>query len=241
MSAICRFACVGMLACVSAGVHAADLASARLAPPPPAAPIVSWTGFYAGGQIGYARGSDITKEYVTASMTYVGLQNRLRPDGVLGGFHVGANYQYDNFVAGLEGDFELTSVSGGFIDPPAAPFNPGGLASTQIRNQGSVRGRLGYAFGPALLYGTGGFAAASFRSNYWNWAGTGESFSRTLTGFTVGGGVEYLLTTNVSARLEYRHTKFDLIRNDSVLAYPGFSGTQEPHYHSGRFALSYHF
>ncbi len=78
-----------------------------------------------------------------------------------------------------------------------------------------MRARLGYAFGPTLLYATGGLAAAELKSTYFNWPGTGEGFKRTIYGYTVGAGVEYAFTSALSARVEYRFTQFELINNNS--------------------------
>jgi outer membrane immunogenic protein len=48
-----------------------------------------------------------------------------------------------------------------------------------------VRARAGVAFGQALIYATGGFA-----------------FADDATGWTVGGGLEYAFTNNLSAKIE---------------------------------------
>ena len=206
-----------------------------------APPAFTWTGLYVGGQVGYGWGHDTTKEFLTATMGYIGLKNTFKPDGFVGGLHVGANYQFRSIVFGLETDIEFGRIKGGFVDPPVAPFNPGGRGNTEIGLQGSIRGRIGYAFGQALIYGTGGIAAAELQSTYYNWPGTGEKFKRNAFGYTLGGGLEYAFTNNISARVEYRFTQFDLIQNHSQIAFPGFSGTQEPYYHSTRAGLSYRF
>lgn len=230
------------LLCVSSGAMAADLLSTRKAAPPMLVPpAMTWTGFYVGGQVGYGWGVDTTKEFLTATMGYVGLKNRFEPDGVIAGAHVGANYQFGAIVAGLEGDIEFGQIQGGFSDPPVAPFNPGGRGKTEIDAQGSVRLRLGYAIGPALFYATGGVAIANIKSTYWDWPGTSETFTKSAIGYTVGGGVEYAFTQSLSARVEYRFTQFEHMQNDSQRAFPGFSGTQEPRYHTVRAGLSYRF
>lgn len=227
---------------VSSGALAADLLSTRKGPPQMMpSPVMNWTGFYVGGQLGYSWGVDNTKEYMTSTMSYVGLQNRFKPDGLIGGAHVGANYQFGALVAGVEGDIEFGRIDGGFTDPPVAPFNPGGRGRTEIDTQGSVRLRLGYAIGPALLYATGGVAVANLKSTYWNWPGTSENFSKSITGYTIGSGLEYAFTQSLSARIEYRFTQFERIQNDSLVAFPGFSGTQEPRYQSIRAGASYRF
>jgi outer membrane immunogenic protein len=222
--------------------QAADLPARYAASaPPPALPVFTWTGFYIGGHAGYGSGSDTTKEYLTATFTYVGLQNTFKPNGMFGGLHAGYNYQMGNVVVGLEGDFDFGKIDGGFVDPPAAPFNPGGRGRTEMDRQGSIRARLGYSFGRAMVYGTGGFAMGQLKSTYWNWPGVSENFKKDLNGYTVGAGVEYAITGNISVRAEYRFTQYKLIRNNSLVAFPGFTGTQEPKYHTVRAGVTYRF
>ena len=83
---------------------------------------------------------------------------------------------------------------------------------TANNNQlGSVTGRLGYAWGPALLYGKGGFA---WRDN--NNFGVASPACRQLSppmavtedGYTVGAGLEYMFAPNWSAKAEYQYYNF---------------------------------
>lgn len=224
-------------------VQAADLPSRKSVPLTPVfAPTpFSWTGFRLGAHGGYATGHDITREFVTATWTFIGLQNRFRPDGFYGGLHGGFDYQFGNVVLGVESDIDIGEIKGGFVDPPAAPFNPGGRGNTKINIQGSGRLRAGYAFDRLLAYGTGGIAMANIKSTYSNWPGVSESFTRTLTGYTVGGGLEYAVTDRVTIRSEYRFTEFAKIKNHSQVAFPGFSGTQHPRYHNVSAGVTYKF
>ena len=101
-------ASVGAIA-LAGSAFAADLPSR--APPPvyvPPAPIFTWTGFYIGGQIGYGWGQnkgnfgDNFGDFDTFSYN---------TSGVIGGAHVGYNLQLNQFVIGLEGDVDGTSMS----------------------------------------------------------------------------------------------------------------------------------
>lgn len=221
---------------------ASDLPTRKGQPRAPMAePAFSWTGFYGGVQGGYAWGNDNTKEYLTSTWQFIGLQNFFKPNGIAYGVHAGANYQTGNLVVGVEADAEGARLRGGFVDPPAAPFNPGGYGRTKIDFQGSMRVRFGYAFDRVLVYATGGLAMANFQSTYSNWALLSEAFDKTVSGWTVGGGVEYALTNNLTIRSEYRYTDFGLIQNHSQIAFPGFSGTQKPRYSTVRAGISYKF
>ena len=56
-------------------------------------------------------------------------------------------------MTGIEADIEWTNIEG---DESGGPGDFG----ADVNWQGSIRGRLGYAFNRALIYGTGGFALA---------------------------------------------------------------------------------
>ena len=99
--------------------------------------------------------------------------------GWIGGAYAGYNFQVNpNWVVGLEGDIVATGKSSNSWDS-------------------TLRGRLGYAYDRYLFYGTGGVAFGDIKN-----AGA----STTRTGWTLGAGIEAALTTNVTGRVEYRHT-----------------------------------
>ncbi len=169
--------------------QAADLAARHYtkAPAYEAAPIYNWTGFYIGGHVGGAFGGDNN----LAAAGFTGNGN----DGVfMGGVQVGYDYQFaPNWVFGIEANYS-------FLDTNNDPFVNRGL--------GSVTGRLGYTWGPALLYVKGGYGWADTR--FTNGFGTG-TFSDThigRDGYTVGGGLEYLFTQNWSGKIEYQYYNF---------------------------------
>ena len=69
-----------------------------------------------------------------------------------------------------------------------------------------MRGRAGVAFNGnrTLLYATGGAAWADV-----DYTAAGASgFSNTHFGWVAGGGIEHMLTQNLSARVEYLHYEF---------------------------------
>ncbi len=199
-------ASVGAIALAGAA-FAADLPSR--APPPvyvPPAPIFTWTGIYIGGQIGYAWGTSNTNlgdnfgDYTSFSTNN---------SGVIGGAHVGYNLQLSQFVVGLEGDVDGSSLKktvygdpfiDSFISVPTT-------ISGNLGVQGSIRGRVGYAWDRVLLYATGGVAFAGFNGSISTPYGY-DSASTTRVGWTVGGGLEYAVTNNWSIRAEYRYAQF---------------------------------
>ncbi|MGO9006473.1 MAG: outer membrane protein [Beijerinckiaceae bacterium] len=190
---------------------AADLPSRAEPPvyiPPPA--IFTWTGIYIGGQVGYQWGTSATQAYSLATGVLGAVQNNYSPDGVVGGAHLGYNYQFSQFVVGLEGDIEGSSYNG------SGPSLSGAYTfTTREPVEGSIRGRVGVAWDRALVYATGGAAFGDFRHTYTGPLGF-DSLSTTRIGWTVGGGVEYAVTNDWSVRAEYRYTDFGYF-NDPLL------------------------
>jgi outer membrane immunogenic protein len=197
---------------------AADLDFFQPAPPPL---IPTWQGFYIGGHVGYGEATfrgradvdifDANNAFVTGES----FSRRLRPDGILGGFQAGYNWQMDSFVLGIEGDISFTdwrrssvlfdTDAGDFGGPFPAPFNNDfafGTMRTNVDFLASVRGRLGIAFDSLLLYGTGGvaWADASARARLVGvHSGPGPDFDVTRStnlndfGFVVGGGASWMV------------------------------------------------
>lgn len=136
--------------------------------------------------------------------------------GFTGGAQVGYNLQSGPFVYGYEADFSairLDSVLNGnlgcigvscsAIVPP-----PGATTSSTIDWYGTLRGRLGFATGPALIYATGGLAYGKVElASSFGVAGlsvTSQS-SSVKTGWVAGGGIEYLVQPNVTLNLGYQY------------------------------------
>jgi outer membrane immunogenic protein len=206
---------------ISAPVRAADLL-----PPPPPPPVFTWTGPYIGGQIGYAWGPStfdlLGLDLKTLDVLVLTSSNS--PSGVVGGAHVGYLYQISQFVIGLEG-----SVDGTSLRANAQFFLPDFIGSNNVLSahatadvQGTVRGKLGFAWDRVLIYGTGGVAFGGFTSNLILNGLTPTTvpfpignryFSNSLTGWTAGGGIEYAVTDNWWIFAEYRFTDFGSFNN----------------------------
>lgn len=205
------------MVCVASGAaFAADLpyqkAPPIYAPPPP--PAFTWTGVYLGGQVGYQWGTSRADLYTDGAF-FGGLPVN-RPSGIVGGAHVGYNYQVSQFVFGVEGD-----VDG--LDYRSSNNFPGFLTSFTTREDidGSVRGRVGVAWDRVLFYGTGGVAFGNFQNTFTGVNGGYDSFSTLRTGWTAGAGIEYAVTNNWSIRAEYRYTDFGHFDNYLTNSAPG--------------------
>jgi outer membrane immunogenic protein len=194
-------ASVGAIA-LAGSAFAADL---PMQAPPPPVPIFSWTGLYLGGQIGYAWDHD----NISSFFPLLNINNSLSdsPSGVIGGAHIGYNLQINQWVAGVEGTVDGTSVQNTVL---AAFPVPTVSYTTRASIQGSLRARAGVAWDRALIYVTGGAAFTGITNNYF--AGfpllLSDNISKTRSGWTVGGGIEYAVTNNWSVRAEYRYSDF---------------------------------
>lgn len=160
----------------------------------------NWTGFYVGAHGGYGWEHLYDAEKVRADA-----------NGGLGGVHGGYLWQWQNLVAGIEGDFSWSRLS--WSEANTAPGETGGVELTTDW-LASLRGRLGYDLGPVLLYGTAGVAWTewSLKGSYQVIA-TGHtdriSGGSTGTGWVAGGGAEMKLTETIIARIEGLHYRFD--------------------------------
>jgi outer membrane immunogenic protein len=200
--------------------------AADLLPPPPPPPVFTWTGPYIGGQIGYAWGPStfdlLGFNPKTADVLVITSSNS--PGGVAGGAHVGYLYQINQFVIGLEGSVDGTSLRANaqFFLPAFVGGNNVLSAHATADVQGTVRGKLGMAFDRGLIYGTGGVAFGGFTSNLILTGLTpgtvpfsigNRYFSNSLTGWTAGGGIQYAVTDNWWVFAEYRFTDFGSFNN----------------------------
>ena len=110
----------------------------------------------------------------------------------LGGVQVGADYQFaPNWVVGIEGQYSWLSNN-----KIGAIFPAGFVYSNNQRGLGSITGRLGYSWGPALFYAKGGYAYSEPCETL-TFGGAPMAFTLNRShrdGYTVGAGLEYLFT-----------------------------------------------
>jgi outer membrane immunogenic protein len=231
---------VALSALAIGSASAADLPrrQAAAAPVPVyAAPIFTWTGFYVGGEVGGAWVNDNGRAFAPG---FIGSIPYGTATGVTGGLFAGFNYQFAGpIVIGIEADIEATSINTNVSTFCAVPggCGAGGPFKETMPWQGSVRGRLGYAAGPALFYVTGGLAVAQFNTNYGVGPGS-TSFSGTNAGWTVGGGIEYAFNANWTARVEYRYSQFNFTDTPAAV---GVSVKHQPSENAVRVGIAYKF
>lgn len=162
---------------LAAGMASAGGLSEPVAAPAPApvpvapAPIMTgndWTGFYAGGQIGYGR------------LDSSAIEDDDDPSGAIYGVHAGYNYDFGTLVLGGELDYDLTSIE---IDTP----------DSEVDSVARAKVRLGYDAGQVMPYVTAGVARVETTDDLdgetdGSFAGLGVSYMLS-DAFIVGGEV----------------------------------------------------
>ena len=201
---------------------AADMAARTRPAPAPvmAAPVYNWSGFYIGAHGGYAWGRNDSDSFFASGA--LSSSTTRETDGWFAGGQIGANWQFHpNWLVGVEADLSGANIKGTLTNCTVT-----GCSTADSTNDwfGTLRGRLGVVFGPVLVYGTGGGAwmdNSVSRTITCNGAGcpavstasvlVGQTAtaSSTLTGWVVGGGVEWGFAPGWTAKLEYQHMEFN--------------------------------
>src|SRR5580765_7363501 len=188
---------VAALAAMAAPAFAADMQPRPYTKAPAyTAPqvVYNWTGFYVGGHVGGAFAGDNSLQGSDARF--------------LGGVQAGFDYQFaPNWVMGVEAQYSwLPNNNNNGV------LFPGNVLVTSNSDQlGSVTGRLGYTWGPALLYAKGGYGWKDGNNLNVSVGGVPAAFTTNgnhRDGYTVGAGLEYMFAPNWSAKVEYQYYNF---------------------------------
>jgi outer membrane immunogenic protein len=223
---LCSAAALAVLCATSA--MAADLpvkAPVYKAPPPPPA-AYNWSGFYTASEIGGA--------WASVDGTYV-----LPPtDGhsadlsrAVYGTYVGAQYQWNNWVLGVEGGWNtiFTGHDWGHtasLTGDCLASGPAGFACRdRVNNYWTVGGKLGYAFGNWLVYAVGGFANGRIQTETVDATGVAFDFtSERHDGWYAGGGVDMFVTkiwwSDLIIGAQYRHVDLGTVRHFDLVTPP---------------------
>jgi high affinity Mn2+ porin len=203
---------------------------AELALPLKAAPradAFDWTGSYLGGHVGYASGHSnwTTNATSVAQLPQAGVLNFYQPPDAwtgtgsyFSGLQAGYNWMLPSrLVLGVEADILFPNLITGDQRLTTASVGPA-VYDERVLIGGTVRGRIGYAFGNWLPYATGGFAWTFDRVAFSDIdaarsARTLEevSIDRQLLwrfGWTIGAGLEFPFAPNWTARAEYLFTEY---------------------------------
>jgi high affinity Mn2+ porin len=191
--------------------------------------VYDWTGFYVGGHFGYGFAS------LGPDTNPLPLQGALLPHsttGLIGGYQMGYNRELANrIVLGVEADASFTS-------PPDAPALTPAPFNTTLDYVGTVRGRVGYAVGRWMPYVTGGVAWGHTHADIND--GSGAIIGHYQPGWTAGLGLEFAVSGNWSAKLEYEH--LDLSRQMYALSGFGLPNVNvDPRIDLFKLGLNYRF
>ncbi|MBJ7532862.1 porin family protein [Rhodomicrobium vannielii ATCC 17100] len=209
---------VASVVALSSSAFAADLYKGGLKDAPVYEAPATWTGFYVGAHGGYGfgdlDGQVFYKAPTGAISSDIAGKEKTDIDGGFGGGQIGYNKQIDRLVIGIEADISGIDISGD--NAFTAKYGDATWKKNfdvTVDYFGTVRGRVGYAFGSVLPYLTGGFAwgHAELDNNVFyksapaasGWVSGKGDADATLTGWTAGAGVEALVGSNWSVKAEY--------------------------------------
>lgn len=220
----------------SLSVNAADLVEVQ------PDPFVGWESMYLGfhGAWGTA---DVSMQN-SSPPGPPSRTNNLDPDRFGGGVQIGYNWQSNEYVAGVIGDFTFLDISDSqaIAPPPRPPYT----ISADADWLATLRGRLGYLVKPeTLVYGHAGFAWADVSGSWIStpgggagpWLGSGDE---TMSGWVVGAGIEHMFTSNMSGFLEYSWIDLGDLKFANVTG-PAISFNQDVEMQMVKFGLNFKF
>jgi outer membrane immunogenic protein len=225
------------LVAMAASASAADLPVKAPPPAPPPAPVYSWNGIYIGIMGGYGFSDRL-------GVSVAGFDFSVASGDLRGGFvggTIGYNYQFAGspIVIGLEADGAWANIN---ASRSATALGVTATLEDRIDALGSVTGRLGYAWGPGLLYVKGGWAWADNRVTATLAAPAlvvSASESHVHSGWTIGGGIEYLFLPRWSGKIEYMFADYGSATYGGNLIAGGFGLSATVHTIKG--GINYHF
>lgn len=205
---------------IISGIANAD----EIAPSASVASTGRWTGAYVGINLGGAlhKNKSLYTETELGGLfdtqTWVEGDNNI--NALLGGVTLGYDRQYNKFVFGLQGQYNLSDLSGSnpYFDinrNDGTTVEYSGDAYVDTKAYGTLTARLGYIIGPSsLVFVKGGGAYARFDysdiadgqnvySDTYEYHGSRESL-----GWTAGVGIEHAITENISIVAEYNYMDF---------------------------------
>ncbi|HEX4552482.1 MAG TPA: outer membrane beta-barrel protein [Xanthobacteraceae bacterium] len=182
---------------------AADMA-VKAWPVAPLAPAI-WSGFYVGGQAGYTWAN---ADYTHTNTSGFVESFSFHPDSAIGGAHAGVQGQWGNWVLGVEGSFNFARL----YENRTSLLRPPSYKTFELNDIGTFVGKVGYAANNWLIYMKGGWADANIRTEGTNpLNGSTASPQKWQSGWTLGGGVDYLVATSwiLGVDFNYYHIDFD--------------------------------
>lgn len=206
----------------------------------------NWNSFYAGANIGYGWGK--TNDQLNSNASKQDLS------GFTGGFQIGHNWQLNNnIVLGLETNLAFNNIKENWKDRDNNQYSPY-YGKDAVKEAGSLTVKAGYAIDKFLPYVLTGVTVAKTNHEVGcdrslvsatNGCKTqyNSSNSNISVGATVGAGVSYKVTDNLSTSLEYQYT--NLGKSSVHLTDPNYPAAGEREfktsYSTTALKLNYHF
>lgn len=197
-----------LLSAASASALMAGTAFAGNIEPTPVEPVIvaapmpvyqspSWTGFYVGGEMGYADlGVSGNGVYYQNDSDFFNNNNSVG-DGFIGGLTIGYDYDLGTWVIGAAADYDWTDIDVDsnrvYLEGPLGDQN----FNTKLESIWRLKARGGYKIGNGLLYATAGYAQADTKD-----FGSAD-------GWFIGAGYDYLITEQISLGGELLYHEFD--------------------------------
>ena len=192
----------------------------------------NWTGYYAGGEMGFVFNNVQLKSQQLGFTNPSGNCNTSSDYSTFfPGIQLGYMYPLPYyFVSGIEGNVAFNTNQKNTLNC-TCPFNPGVSDSFSFRNQmqGSIRGRVGrnmyWNQNSFLPYLTVGASFANVGLSYSNEGGDYYSKNTTQAGWLLGAGIEWAFWQNWSLRAEYFYADYG---NTIKLKIPSVYGLVDP-------------
>jgi outer membrane immunogenic protein len=220
----------------------------------------NWSGPYAGLFAGYAWGKADASEATDPALPFpfyngVPTPYRLDTDGAFAGATAGYNWQWGALVAGAEAEIGYLGLRGSTIDPNGTLMFGTPDTTTSFRSDfyAALSGRVGAAFGLALLYVKGGGAALRAKASTVDpciappaGCGTGTltmTGSETMFGWMLGAGAEYTFASRWALKAEYAFFDFGKIDTAGTSNLPGelYRQSIDVTAHTVRLGVNYRF
>jgi outer membrane immunogenic protein len=152
-----------------------------------------WDSVYVGANGGWSASAS---EHAISNYPADNRFNHFKQSGALLGITFGLNRQFNDMVYGIEADWGWANINGTGSGDAFSGCQAG--CYTNVSSLGTLRGRVGYAWGTYMPYLTGGLAWGQIKSGQ-----PGIDSSTWEPGFTLGGGIEALFAPNWSLKTEY--------------------------------------
>lgn len=159
-------------------------------------PTYNWTGFYAGGALG---AGTMVHDLVLGGALEL---NGIGGEGVFGEASVGYDHDFGSWVAGVQLDARYSGIQSKL---DLGPLTIKGDADYGFDALARVGAKVNDS---TLAYAIGGYSWQHFKLHGSSPSGSGDIYDWGSSGFSVGGGLETAVSSNMTVGLEYRYSQY---------------------------------